>query len=34
MDETVSDTQRNTCAASYVSVNNFRLMVYLVLKFI
>jgi hypothetical protein len=32
MDETVSDTERNTCATSYVTADNSRHMAYLISK--
>jgi hypothetical protein len=34
MDEAVSDTERNTCATSYVTADNSRPMAYLILKVI
>jgi hypothetical protein len=34
MDENVSDTERNTCATSYVTADNSRPMTYLMLKVI
>jgi hypothetical protein len=34
MDEAVSDTERNTCATSYVTAVNWRPMAYVILKFI
>jgi hypothetical protein len=34
MDEAVSDTERNTCGASYVTSDNSRPIVYLILSVI